>query len=64
MTRGDVGTLTAHLAALQAYAPGALDLYVAAARREIDLATDRGALAPETAKAMESVLDEALARPD
>jgi len=64
MTRGDVGTLTAHLAALQAHAPGVLDLYVAAARREIDLATDRGALAPETAKAMESVLDEALARPD
>lgn len=63
MTRGDVGTLTAHLAALRSHAPGVLDLYVAAARREIDLATARGALAPETATAMAEVLDNALARP-
>src|SRR4029078_7417952 len=28
ITRGDVGTLAAHLAALQAYAPGVLNLYV------------------------------------
>jgi predicted short-subunit dehydrogenase-like oxidoreductase (DUF2520 family) len=64
MTRGDVGTLRAHLAALAAHAPDALDLYVAAARREIDLATARGALAPETATAMFETLEAALARAD
>jgi predicted short-subunit dehydrogenase-like oxidoreductase (DUF2520 family) len=63
MTRGDVGTLTAHLAALQEHAPGVLDLYVAAARREVELATERGALAPETAAAMRAALTTALARP-
>ncbi len=63
MTRGDVGTLTAHLAALHAHAPGVVDLYVAAARREIDLALERGALAPETAAVMVEALDAALARP-
>ena len=63
MTRGDVGTLRAHLAALEAHAPGVLELYVAAARREIDLARGRGALAPETATTMTEVLDAALARP-
>ena len=39
MTRGDVGTLRAHLDALARHAPGVLPLYVAAAQREIDLAT-------------------------
>jgi hypothetical protein len=63
MTRGDVGTLTAHLAALRAHAPGVLELYVAAARREIDLALERGALAPETAHVMVEALTAALARP-
>jgi predicted short-subunit dehydrogenase-like oxidoreductase (DUF2520 family) len=63
MTRGDVGTLTAHLAALRAHAPGVLELYVAAARREIELALDRGALAPETAQVMRDHLREVLAPP-
>jgi hypothetical protein len=63
MTRGDVGTLRAHLAALAGHAPGVLPLYVAAAAREIDLAVARGALAPETAAAMREALDEALAPP-
>ena len=49
MTRGDVGTLASHLDTLRAHAPGVVELYVAAARREIDLAEDRGALAPEVA---------------
>jgi predicted short-subunit dehydrogenase-like oxidoreductase (DUF2520 family) len=49
VTRGDRGTLEAHLAALRAHAPGVLPLYRAAAEREIDLATDRGALAPDVA---------------
>ena len=48
ITRGDVGTLDAHLAALRAHAPGVLDLYRAAAAREISLAEERGALTPDT----------------
>ncbi len=64
MTRGDLGTLRAHLAAMAVHAPNALDLYVAAARREIALATARGVLAPETATAMHAALQTALARAD
>jgi predicted short-subunit dehydrogenase-like oxidoreductase (DUF2520 family) len=60
ITRGDVGTLRAHLEALRAHAPGVLDLYVAAARREVDLAEARGALAPEDAGRMRSALATAL----
>ena len=63
MTRGDVGTLAAHLATLTAEAPGVLELYVAAARREVELAVARGALAPEVATRMHRTLAEALARP-
>lgn len=62
MTRGDVGTLSAHLATLAAEAPGALELYAALARREIALATARGALAPESATAMSAAVSAALAR--
>jgi hypothetical protein len=64
MTRGDVGTLAAHLTALTTHAPGVLALYVAAAHREIDLALDRRVLAPETAETMRATLDTALARQD
>ena len=64
MTRGDVGTLAAHLDALAAHAPGVMPLYVAAAHREIDLAIERGALAPETASTMRRSLTAALARQD
>jgi predicted short-subunit dehydrogenase-like oxidoreductase (DUF2520 family) len=60
MTRGDVGTLRSHLAALRAHAPTVLPLYVAAAQREVDLATERGALAPEAAEMMRSMLISAL----
>jgi predicted short-subunit dehydrogenase-like oxidoreductase (DUF2520 family) len=60
MTRGDVGTLQAHLDTLQTHAPTVVDLYVAVAHREIDLAVARGALAPEDATAMRSVLAAAL----
>ncbi len=56
MTRGDVGTLTSHLQAMAEHAPAALELYVAAARREIDLAIARGVLAPEVASAMREAL--------
>ena len=64
MTRGDVGTLQAHLAAMAAHAPDALELYTAAARREIALAQERGALAPETTAAMTGAIAAALARAD
>jgi predicted short-subunit dehydrogenase-like oxidoreductase (DUF2520 family) len=64
MTRGDVGTLTAHLTVLRTHAPGVLPLYVAAAHREIDLALERRALAPETADVMRATLDGTLARQD
>jgi predicted short-subunit dehydrogenase-like oxidoreductase (DUF2520 family) len=63
MTRGDVGTLGSHLATLQAHAPGVLELYVAAARREIDLAESRGVLAPEVATTMRAMLTTAVASP-
>lgn len=63
MTRGDVGTLAAHLATLASDAPAVLPLYVAAAEREIELALARGALAPERATAMRTALGAALARP-
>jgi predicted short-subunit dehydrogenase-like oxidoreductase (DUF2520 family) len=64
ITRGDLGTLRAHLAALQAHAPATLDMYVAAAGREIELAVGRGTLAPETALAMRETLARTLARRD
>lgn len=50
ITRGDRGTLDAHLAALATHAPGVLPLYRAAAEREIELARARGALTPEVAQ--------------
>jgi predicted short-subunit dehydrogenase-like oxidoreductase (DUF2520 family) len=62
MTRGDIGTLRAHLDTLRAHAPGVLDLYVAAAVREVALAEERGALAPEAATKMRDVLAAALRR--
>jgi predicted short-subunit dehydrogenase-like oxidoreductase (DUF2520 family) len=62
IARGDLGTLRAHLETLRAHAPDAVDLYVAAARREIELAGRRGALAPEAARTMRDTLDDAVAR--
>ncbi|MEJ7749008.1 MAG: DUF2520 domain-containing protein [Candidatus Limnocylindrales bacterium] len=64
VTRGDLGTLRAHLEALRKHAPGVLDLYAAAARREIELARGRGALATERASEMVETIGEALARED
>ena len=60
MTRGDTGTLQAHLDTLRSHAPRALDLYLAAARREIDLAESRGVLAPEDSTKMRAALAAAL----
>jgi predicted short-subunit dehydrogenase-like oxidoreductase (DUF2520 family) len=56
ITRGDLGTLAAHLAALETHAPGVLPLYRAAAEREIDLAVARGALTTEVAERLRSAL--------
>ncbi|HLX35967.1 MAG TPA: DUF2520 domain-containing protein [Candidatus Limnocylindrales bacterium] len=56
VTRGDVGTLRRHLAAMAEHAPDALALYAAAAEREIALAADRGSITPEVAAAMRDVL--------
>ena len=60
VTRGDVGTLRTHLETLRTFAPGVLDLYVAAAVREVALAEARGALAPEDVMKMREVLGSAL----
>ncbi len=49
-TRGDVGTLDAHLAALARHAPDVLDLYRALGRRELGLAEGRGTLTPDVAR--------------
>lgn len=56
MTRGDLGTLRAHMAELEAHAPDVLPLYRAAAEREIALAQARGALTPEVAERMRAGL--------
>jgi predicted short-subunit dehydrogenase-like oxidoreductase (DUF2520 family) len=47
ITRGDAGTLRAHLDALERFAPDVVELYLAAAKREITLADERGALSPD-----------------
>ena len=44
VVRGDAGTLRAHFEAMRRLAPGAVDLYAAAARREVALARERGDL--------------------
>lgn len=56
VTRGDRGTLEAHLAAMRRHAPGAVALYTAAAEREIALAEARGALTPEVAGRLRTTL--------
>jgi len=60
MTRGDKGTLEAHLAALRRHAPDVVPLYVAAAEREIALAEARGALSPAAADSLRSLLASAV----
>ncbi len=56
MTRGDVGTVAAHLAALDAHAPEAAALYRVLAEREIAIAERRGALDPAAAAALRTLL--------
>jgi predicted short-subunit dehydrogenase-like oxidoreductase (DUF2520 family) len=49
IARGDVGTVAAHIAALEAHALDVVELYVATARRQLRIAEDRGALSPHQA---------------
>ena len=48
-TRGDAGTLAAHIEALETHAPDVVALYRALGGRELRLARDRGLLTPEAA---------------
>jgi predicted short-subunit dehydrogenase-like oxidoreductase (DUF2520 family) len=55
-TRGDLGTVAAHVAALRAGAPDALAVYRALLARDADIATERGSLSPETAEHLRTAL--------
>jgi predicted short-subunit dehydrogenase-like oxidoreductase (DUF2520 family) len=57
LLRGDVGTVRGHLEILRALAPETLPLYVAVARRELEIARRRGDLEPDRAAQIESLLD-------
>jgi predicted short-subunit dehydrogenase-like oxidoreductase (DUF2520 family) len=57
--RGDVGTVRGHLDVLRASAPEALNLYVAVARRELDIARRRAELGEDIAGQLAALLDEA-----
>jgi predicted short-subunit dehydrogenase-like oxidoreductase (DUF2520 family) len=63
MTRGDTGTVAAHVAALAAHAPSVATLYRALAEREIRIAEERGALTPEAAAELRRSLSGTLATP-
>ena len=56
ITRGDAGTIEAHLDAISTSAPDALALYLAAAWRELRIAEERRALSPEQAARVGRVL--------
>ena len=55
-TRGDAGTVAAHLAALGASAPAALPVYRALLGRDVDIAARRGALSPEATEHLRTAL--------
>lgn len=56
LLRGDIATVRGHLEAIDRLAPGARELYRAAARREVALAVRRGELPPDRAAALEALL--------
>ncbi len=58
LARGDRGTVAAHLEAMRRLAPGAVDLYVAVAHREISLAEGKGDLPRERAQGLRQLLAE------
>jgi predicted short-subunit dehydrogenase-like oxidoreductase (DUF2520 family) len=55
-TRGDAGTVEAHVVALAAGAPAALPVYRALLERSIAIAEGRGALAPEASERLRAAL--------
>lgn len=55
-TRGDAGTVEAHLAALEAGAPATLAVYRALLERGVAVAEGRGALSPESAERLRAAL--------
>jgi predicted short-subunit dehydrogenase-like oxidoreductase (DUF2520 family) len=55
-TRGDAGTVRAHLAALASGAPAALGVYRALLERSVAVAEARGALAPEASERLRTAL--------
>ena len=55
-TRGDAGTVAAHLAALGAGAPAAIPVYRALLERSVDVAEARGSLTPEASKRLRTAL--------
>ena len=59
LLRGDVGTVRGHIAILRDLAPDTLALYVAVARRELEIARRRADLDPDRAAQIESLLDQA-----
>ncbi len=63
IVRGDLGTVWAHLDALERFAPDALPLYRAAALREIEMALASGALDRVPAAALRALLVAAPPRP-
>lgn len=59
LLRGDLGTVRDHLAAMRRLAPGALELYRAAARREIAIAEARGELPTARADELRALIGRA-----
>ena len=55
-TRGDAGTVAAHLAALGSTAPDALAVYRALLARDVGIAVRRGALSPEASERLRTAL--------
>lgn len=55
-TRGDAGTVAAHLAALEAGAPAAVPVYRALLGRSVAIAEARGTLAPEASARLRTAL--------
>lgn len=56
ITRGDAGTVHAHLRAIAEFAPGVLDLYRAAALRELRIVEERRTLSPEQLERVRAAL--------
>jgi predicted short-subunit dehydrogenase-like oxidoreductase (DUF2520 family) len=55
-TRGDAGTVAAHIAALEAGAPDTLPVYRALLLRSLRMAEERGALSPEASERLRTAL--------